>query len=438
MKPGLIQEHGRGAMVAPSKSEHVQPPQQNWGHNYMSELIKAYETNLDQGLPEPYSNIVDKCNSMVDTWLAQPEIDLAFDPFRVREAHLDPYLDHYLIDHGAFADLWGPWSTFLFADAGGGKSAFRARLANACRLQIERSHIFPIVIGSFNPAQNIKLQILQASAVELLLQLIHQPERYFALDTINRAYTRYLFNAYCSLWPIWQQRIHAISLSDNFEADFLEVVSELWPTTVGLFGPPPPSLLAELVDHLTLETSLTIVDLTDLWDLLHDYGFETVYILVDGLDSRQTLQYFPDKGLSALLLFLQEMKLWYQNYVYLKCFVPIELFESLSAHLSVIKHAPIRTRVVQWTSENLRNLVSQRLIAASRHRGQVSSLSALAMPSLRGIEEYLLNTIQPLPRDLIMLIEQIFIEHVLGPEGTIGRITQQDISSAITWYKKKL
>src|SRR5262249_41391223 len=75
-------------------------------------------------------------------WLC--ELGLRFDPFQHQEASADPHLGDYLVGLETFAVAWDEAPAFVFAPAGGGKTAMRIYATRACWSGIGGSHPFPI------------------------------------------------------------------------------------------------------------------------------------------------------------------------------------------------------------------------------------------------------------------------------------------------------
>ena len=91
--------------------------------------------------------------------------------------------------------------------------------------------------------------------------------------------------------------------------------------------------------------------------------------------------------------------------------------------------------IIEWTSDALREVISQRLQAAAGEYRAINSLDALCTPALRGAEDELLRVARPSPRDVVMLVEQMFIAHV-GRKGPCDRLEPEDLDAAIAWYKR--
>jgi hypothetical protein len=67
-----------------------------------------------------------------------------FDPFGPLDAAADPHLSEYLVGHEVFARVWGDGISWVFAPAGGGKTALRISVMQACWIGQETNRPFPI------------------------------------------------------------------------------------------------------------------------------------------------------------------------------------------------------------------------------------------------------------------------------------------------------
>ncbi len=86
---------------------------------------------------------LDPLKNKLQEWLSQ--LGLSLNPFEYIDFGKDPLIPFYLIDHNQFESVSGDQPSFVFAPAGGGKTAFRVRLARECRAGSNGRRIFPIV-----------------------------------------------------------------------------------------------------------------------------------------------------------------------------------------------------------------------------------------------------------------------------------------------------
>jgi hypothetical protein len=407
------------------------------------EILTVSQTTEESLLNNGRSTAEDPENQ-IDEWLATPEIDLQFDPFRERLADADPHLPHYLIGHDAFADLWGDWSTILFAPAGGGKSAFRVRLAYACRATEDGRRIFPINLALLDPEIPFVEQLLEAAADELLLHLLFKPEIVFQQSPETQQHIRDFLHQ--SLVPPLAFRLAQMSdLLDEMEGPdkWHRLAVSFDPAAQTVFLPPSEVLVRKLLAVLQDERSNDDLELSpeERWQrlclLLETLAYEATYILVDGIDAYLETQREPDQAVSILEPVFQQAVTWLPQKIYVKLFLPVELKEPLLQN-QLFSRLQEKSRVVtiEWTANRLRKVVSQRLLTASSHDRAVTSLDALCTPNLRDVESELLQVANALPRDLIMLVEQMFTEHV-RQQGPRGKLDAEDLDAAVAWYRER-
>jgi hypothetical protein len=406
------------------------------------EILTVSQTTNDS-LPGNGRSIIDS-EDQIDEWLARPEIDLQFDPFRERLADADPHLPHYLIGHDAFADLWGDWSTILFAPAGGGKSAFRVRLAYACRATEDGRRIFPINLALLNPEIPFVEQLLDAAANELLLHLLFKPEVFFQQAPETQQHIKDFLTQNLAL-PLAFRLAQLSDLLDEIEEtdQWHKLASAFDPTAQTVFLPPSAALVRQLLAVLQDERTNIELDLSpeDRWQrlylLLETLAYEATYILVDGIDAYLETQREPNRAITILEPVFQQAVAWLPQKIYVKLFLPVELKEPLLQN-QLFSRLQEKSRVVtiEWTANKLRNLVSQRLLTASSPDRAVTSLDALCTPNLRNVESELLQVANALPRDLIMLVEQMFTEHV-RQQGPRGKLDAEDLDAAVAWYQRR-
>ena len=390
------------------------------------------------------SNVsITELEDQVDKWLRQPEIGLRFDPFRVRDAGNDQRLPLYLVDHGAFATLWGDRPAFVFAPAGGGKTAFRIRLTHACRAEEDRRRIFPVVLTALDPSAPLFASLTQAAASELLLHLLYSPHRFLAHDDdVRRSIRRALDE---NLVQSLEHRLDQIAeLLDRIEEDGdWNLLAETFdPAACGLFSPPT---LPEVRDMIAALRSLPPFPPEEQADsqtrfdrfhtLLQSLDYEAVYLLVDGIDAYLETQRDPAAAVEALQPLLGRTLEWSERDIYVKYFLPLELRKPLRERASFLLTNRDNVAIIEWTPDTLREVIGRRLQAAAGEYRAITSLDALCTPALRGAEDELLQTARPFPRDLVMLVEQMFIEHVQRV-GSHGRLEPKDLDAALEWYRR--
>ncbi len=383
----------------------------------------------------PYTHLTRK-----EQWL-QEEFGLQFDPFQHLDGGADPNLPDYLIDHGAFARLWGDWCSFLFAPPGGGKTAFRVRLARACRVGQDGRQIFPILFcpprpqveGESADEDTYFTALLHATGAGLLLQLSYQPYRFLNLSPDQRSEIRWALegNLPAPLHYYLSQLQDAGSLSpltETFDPTASELPAEPYPSTIREFCAALSETPFRPTNSLSPEARFRRI-IAILLDILQ---YESVYILVDGADAYVQE---PPNILPLLEPLLARMRIWEQEKLFLKFFLPDDMIPLIREMHPALLTKPTKTAIIKWSKESLAAVIQSRLYVASRGLyGGLDAISTRDVPHL--VEERLAGIVRPrVPREIILLSQRVFTEHVLRV-GPYGRLERQDFESAIRWYQR--
>jgi hypothetical protein len=374
-----------------------------------------------------------------ERWLRE-ELGLRFDPFRHLDAGADPRLSAYLVDHGGFAKLWGDWSSFLFAPAGGGKTAFRVRLARACRVEQDGRRVLPVIFRLPRPeAPDIppdEVGYLEKLSHEvgaaLLLQLAYRPGRFLSLPSALRGEVRLALE-------------RGLAGSLDYYLSQLEDVGSLTPlaqafdpTAVGLPAEPSAGRIALFCEALretpfrnarALDPQEGLQQAVEL--LIDGLEYESIYLLVDGADA-----YIQEPAFAIRLLdpVLGRMEQWRQQSLYAKFFLPEELRPLLIENYQSLLTNGQKIATITWNVESLVGVIRERLRAASE--GMYDSLEAISTRDVPGrIEERLAKAVHPsVPREIVHLTRRVFTQHVLRV-GPYGRLEQKDFAAADRWYE---
>jgi hypothetical protein len=349
------------------------------------------------------------------------------------DAGADPDLSRYLVRHDVFRAIWQDSPSFVFAPAGGGKSAFRVRLVYACRVEEDERRVFPIPYTAPEPTAtslNIHLEaILRSAAQELLLMLVYRPARFEALDesgkrTVRRVLGQNAPGLLRHFLPQVERAGGLIPLVETFD-----------PSASRLPAPPSPYEVRALC--AALERIPPVRDIPPAWqrfqDLIHlllnVLDFEAVYLLVDGVDAFPETISEPHTAMMVLKPLFEQTDAWAKQRVFLKLFLPTELRRALPRQLT--KRAKVA--IIEWKPESLVKVLHTRLRAASR--GEFDSLDAISAPSLRDAETELLAAVPPVPRELLVLINRAIIEHIRRA-GPSGGLVPEDVKAAKLWYHR--
>lgn len=372
------------------------------------------------------------------TWLVSA--GLSFDPFKVLEASADPHLLSYLVGHDAFEAAWGEWTSFVFAPAGGGKTALRSRIVQACWATQQKNRPFPLVYsppflkwGHINPTLDDHLTALtEAGALYLLLILFHRPYWFIQLNKEEKRTIRNVLD-----WSLPGQL--ESYLGPCATANSISSFSEKFQPASLPSDYPSGEVIKEFISTLrktpTHPTS-TRPETTIRWKALMDviinvFQMPAIYILLDGLDSTASTAENPSLAVKVIDPILYESLKWASQRVYFKAFIPIETRPQLEKrHPKLVSQAQIVDLI--WTPDLLAEVIRRRVYVASR--GEFGSLSAIASPPLFDFELTLAKQVFPLPREILALTERVINESA-SRDNSISMITENDFSTALHWYK---
>lgn len=358
-------------------------------------------------------------------------VGLRFDPFGPLDAAVDLRLSEYLVDHGAFSQVWGDWVSWLFAPPGGGKTALRRRTAQACWVGQEINRPFPVTYvppflhwGHVLPTLDDHLVALaQSGAATLFLALAHRPHWVFRLSSQARQDIRETLE--------WNLPGPLDGYLDRCrQAKSLEPLRQALNPTFALSDPPDDAALLRWCDTLSKISTTTsspspAVKWRALCDLiLNTLGFRTIYVLVDGLDAAPETNAEPQATIQALSPLIPLVSDWADRRIFFKGFLPADvepLVSNISANVATIRWHPIQ----------LAEVIRRRVYVASE--GAFGSMDAITSPALRDVEMTLAEASLPLPREILVLTHRVLQEHVIR-EGIDGRIQEDDIEAALEWY----
>lgn len=375
----------------------------------------------------------------VDRWLQSQ--GFYFNPFSQLDAAADPYLDHYLVQHEAFHAVWGDWHTFIFEPAGGGKTALRVRTVHACHIGQETNRPFPISYlppflqwGHVQPTLTEHLRaIISSGASQLLFSLAHRPHWFLRLAQPEQRAIRMLLewglpgplNGYLSLMAAGGQTGQLTLLRRRLQlSPYLPIA-------------PNEELLREFrqtLEATTGERSQPTVQ--EQWQFLQQViqeilQFPSIFLLLDGLDTTRETADQPQILADVCHPLWEELAKWQTERLFVKAFLPRNAQRAIETAQPTLT-TPIRTAGIHWQADLLIEMLAQRVDFATR--GQSASLNVLAAPDLAGLEEQLVAAIQPLPRNLLLLTNEMIRCHVERNSGS-ERLTQQDFGAALATYQ---
>lgn len=377
---------------------------------------------------------------------------LNLNPFGYIDAGEDPFIPFYLIEHNQFEKINGDQPSFAFAPAGGGKTAFRVRLARECRAGWNKRRIFPIVFKPTEPgdpkgdkrqALCQRTDLLRYAARELFLYLAYSP---YALEEMDAALRKTFIQTIS--WDL--DFSIAFYLDQMKTAESLEpLLAAFDPTARSLPNPPDKEdilyLYKKLIRHIPEpEKPDEEHRLESLFDLiLNKLKFEAIYILVDGVDAFAETENNPRIALLSVSWLLDNALAWSQKGVYTKYFLPKEILPFVNEtpdFRPLISKSKIIT--IKWDADALSEVIRRRLQEASG--GKFDSLAAISDRALRAsgrsLEEVLIGELRRhkklSPRSLIKAMDRLFVCHVQN-EQVREKLTPQDLTAVREWIRRE-
>jgi len=367
-----------------------------------------------------------------------------FDPFEYLEASQDPHLNRYLIGHEAFSAAWSETPALIFSPPGGGKTALRIYAFRACWTGGGGYQPFPIHYhlphyfenSNFSTLEDHLQKIVHSTAIALFLSFAYYPLIFLkASPSLQKQLAQFIFT--------WVPNIDY----------YLEVLRDGGPDRVAaqldrsyqLHQTPDPALLSlvrvTLEKHLAEEPSPIGLSIQKVFERLmkwitQDLGFRAVYLLLDGVDGFPELARSPGFAAESLVNLFANAPTWTQTRIFLKGFLPLEIRAHLQARLE--KQWPAFGQVaLKWDEAMLAELIRRRVYAATE--GEFASLGAVsAVPSVQDMELELARTVNPLPREMLVLVRQILFEYEKRwgeNPGAEKRVQTEDIERALDWYR---
>jgi hypothetical protein len=376
----------------------------------------------------------DQYAARLHSWLEA--VGLQFNPFArdTFNSADDPRLGEYLVGHDAFTEIWGNWFSAVFAPTGGGKSAFRVRLAYAARIGEDGRRVFPIV---YTLPQYLKTlaehqeALAENAAYELLLKAIHQPNWFGSLSAEAQRLVRRFLDHNAPGWTRFLKQLER-------EGSTAPLVETFDRSAARLPNSPSTERVRDVCTTLrAISPSLQIPSVEERWKqlitlLLKVFQFESIYVLIDGADAYPETVRRPDMAIQWLEPLLAQAASWSASRIFLKLFLPIEVRATFEKYHSNLLTFPARFVKIVWTPERLAEVLAARLRVASA--GEFDSLDAICSPALRGLNVTLANMVRPaVPREAVALAERIVFEHVRRDHA--GELLQpEDLEAAREWY----
>lgn len=405
----------------------------------------------DPGTVPPQLPEYSQLQTKMVAWLQ--DLGLSQNPFDATyfDAGADPFLARYLVGHHAFEAIRRDQPAIVFAPVGGGKSAFRVRLARACRVGEDGRRILPIVYSMPRPTELLRTAnsldrhlhfISQAIAGELLLALAYAPTKYLSLDDQDRQAVAIQITANF----VGFISRYLAQLQDEGTIDSL--VAFIDPSAANLIAQPAPKELHLFCEVMQRECNAATAQISALRQLSASerfqqllaltkeiLDFQALYLLVDGVDayieaSEQDRRRAPE----FLGMLFRQTGLWAEEQFFVKYFLPTEFLTPLrfTDVLGPTQIITLRLVHIEWTPATLNEMLQERIRFASQ--GRFDDLDAICAADLRDVQAQIIDVTESLPREVLALSERLLIEHV-RTHAEPDLLCAADLARAIAWYK---
>jgi hypothetical protein len=359
-------------------------------------------------------------------------------------------------------------SALIFAQRGGGKSAARIMLQSECLPLSKSSTILAVPFTDFSPfaedftsVQAFTLQdylkvIIRTSITQLFAALCTSPNKETFLNTRQLGEFVYWLDEYVPRWKSTSYLNDIIRIISSLE-ERSSYISRTWQASnqTSRVGERDPSVArmvllwqkltqdSPYVPKVSLDSSSQIMAafVQFCLNLLSSKKppCQAVYLLIDGIDEYLLTQDDPQAGADLIKPMLGNIRFLEISGLAVKFFLPMEYQLAFG---KVTRPDRLPSYTITWRMENeenetyarMRKLLRTRLWYYSR--GEITSLAEMCTPELRHvIEDALLEEAKGIPRFLLQLGNQIFIEHCREVPESESEITTGDWERALDWFR---
>lgn len=392
-------------------------------------------------------------HAWLDSW------DFIGNPFEMWDADKEqPQLGNYYIKPPFYEQLlMETRSALIYAPRGGGKTAARIMVQSECRPVSRSSSILAVQFTDFSPfaedftriqeftLQNYLEVILQESIHQLVVALCVGAKKEILLTVAQQGELLYWLEHYA---PHWRSPSFVNKLMDQ-TPPFLG--GGLIHDSIGENSKKQKisSLLLKLLKIVPLPPSAKVDSSSQIMEAFVRFSLDllssgqipchAIYLLVDGLDEYLLTHDDPQAGADLLKPLLGNLRFLEIPGFAVKFFLPVEYRSAFDTTTRIDR---IPSYVISWSAVEQENDPQSRmrelLRARIRHysRGGIQSLSEMCTSELRNIiEDALLEEAQGVPRRLLQLGNQIFVEHCRDVPERESEITMVDWERALSWAR---
>jgi hypothetical protein len=417
-------------------------------------------------------NKTDRATGHVDAWLGS--WGFVRNPFEVWKADEEDlaFLQRYYIKPPFYEQLLTEnKSALIFGWQGGGKSAARIMLESECRPYSRSSAILAASFTDFSTfaedlfgtrrpmLRDYLRQAMKPLLRQLILALSTGSTREFSLKKYQIGEFLYWLQEYASDWtrPKFLQNliIDIVSLEKR-AFDIRQAPHEYNASSKGELRSPGEAQLRLIWKKLEqgstsrpergLDSPSHIMAAFAEFslELLSSQGLncQALYLLVDGVDEYDLTRDDPQAAAALIKPMLSNVHFLEKSGVAMKFFLPMEFRRAFE---KVSRPDRIPTYTISWSSENKEQDAYDRmkkLLRARLHyygQGEIQSLSEMCTSELRNvIEDSLLRETKGIPRSLLRLGNQIFIEHCREAPMPGSEISSEDWDNSLSWFRETI
>ncbi len=358
-------------------------------------------------------------------------------------------------------------SSLIYARRGGGKSAARLMLQSECQPLSHSSPVLAMSFTDFSPfaedftsVQTYTLKdylrvILQSFLSQLLIALSTKKNNEVSLGKPEIDEFQYWLEEYIPYWReskfLSELKVVLNSLNDNsLTTTLLQEALNNQKNKPVLYE---DDRITGLLDRLSSsrnklqkksfnsssQTMEAFIKFCTKILSTKNTPCHSLYLLIDGIDEYLLTQDDPQSGADLLKPLLGNIRFLETPGLAVKFFLPLEF---RSAFESSTRPDRIPTYTISWSDETkekeshhrMRELLQARLLYYSN--GEIPSLSEMCIPELRHvIEDILVEESKGIPRYVLQLGNQIFIEHCRETPEPDSEIGVKDIDRALNWFR---
>ncbi|MFO3797057.1 MAG: hypothetical protein ACK8QZ_07200, partial [Anaerolineales bacterium] len=269
---------------------------------------------------------------------------------RLKQAFYAYYTPFYSPSHKDLLKvLRAPQHSFVYGSPGQGKSTLRLTLEADCRTVFDGTLPVTYLMEEVSPQEH-GMRLTQALAIDLTLSILEQfnPLSPFPDSTQLEALKAILPAGGRTL-----SRFLDILTSETAETDSLWGLSASWkylgkvPVKYVELSPALQELLQRLKIAFSAEISASPgwemfwkgIEAAQMW------GFQQIFILVDGVDSRERN---VETMLALLKPFFERLSLAKEKHLYFKFFLPTELKDPIEQMLRDSYPYPVTSIAIEW------------------------------------------------------------------------------------------